>query len=52
MEDGQIRKTYKGKTLTIEVSIITQQEDFTTKTMYHFLICNSLDYNLQFENND
>ncbi len=50
--DGKIEKIYKSKTLTIEVSTGTQKEDFTTKTTYHFFICNSLDYSLQFEDEE
>lgn len=47
--DGKIVKIYKGKSLTIEVTSGTQQEDFTTKTTYQFFICTSVDYSLQFE---
>jgi len=48
VKDGAIVKLYKDKSLTIEITNATQQENYVTKTAYQFFICNSFDYYIQF----
>lgn len=44
VEDGEIKKTYTNKANVIEVSTSTHQDDFSTKTNYHFFVQTSSDY--------
>ena len=45
VEGGDIKKIYKGKSYVIEVTTGAQEEDFATKTTYHFFVQRILDYN-------
>jgi hypothetical protein len=47
--NNEIVKIYKGNSLTIQVGTSTQKDDFTTRAVYQFFICTSIDYASQFE---
>lgn len=49
-EDGNIKKIYKGSTMTIIVLVETYNEEhsFSTKNRYHFIILTNSDYKLNY----
>lgn len=49
IKDGVITKIYKKTGIVKEISSSTQEDTFTTKTVYNFTIYNALDYSLNFE---
>ena len=51
ISDGSIKKAYQGATTTFIVTISTQEDFQSTKTVYHILIVDNIDYRVNFQEN-